>query len=225
MIWLRNISRSTTQVWSISISSWNEIVRWLAGSEASQERGSGPWSSVTSAAGRCAIRPSVRGAADADLARELVAQIDIAIGPEGLEQTWLEIYGGDEPPHHTAPVHPSVLRHFGIEWAGTPARFRWHYDGLLTVGEIAKRAVLLKSDEASKLFHRADESGEGACGNLPLIYHSTTIRYTSGYARDRCYGKPNAAATLPSSTPRRRIACQIIPRRNAPRSCCTSHPM
>jgi hypothetical protein len=118
------------------------------------------------------------------LARELAGQIDIAIGPEELEQAWLEIYGGDEPPHHTAPVHPSVLRHFGIEWAGTPARFRWYYDGFLTAGEIAKRAVQLKSDEASELFHRADEAGDGGLrelsAHLPRYYDSPYFRVRYG---------------------------------------------
>jgi hypothetical protein len=93
------------------------------------------------------------------LARELAAQLDIEVGLTEIEEAWLDLYGGDVPPYNMAPVHPSVLRHFGVEWAGEPARFRWFYDGFLTAGEIARRAVRLTTDEATELFHRAEESG------------------------------------------------------------------
>lgn len=101
---------------------------------------------------------------------ELGDLIELPIAPAAAEAAWFRCYGGDDPPLVMAPVHPSVLRHFDIKWAGEPARFRWYYDGMLTAEEIAERAVRLADDEASAAFHRAEASnGTGIAAITALL--------------------------------------------------------
>jgi hypothetical protein len=139
---------------------------------------------------------------------ELAAQIDVPIDPVEAEEAWFEMYGGDEAPNNVAPVHPSVLRHFGIEWAGAPARFRWFYDGFLTMGEIIKRAIRLAPDAGSELFHRTERAGSAGlhalADHLPQYYSSPffRLRYGSllakaGRGRDAAVQYVEAARLLP----------------------------
>lgn len=143
------------------------------------------------------------------LGRELAAQIDVPIDPIELEEAWFEMYGGDEAPGNMAPIHPSVLRHFGIEWAGTPARFRWFYDGFLTMEEIVRRAIRLAPDEGSALFHRTETAGPAGlrtlADHLPGYQHSPFFRLRygallgkAGRAREAAIQYVEAARLLPS---------------------------
>ena len=139
---------------------------------------------------------------------ELAAQIDVPIDPVEAEEAWFEMYGGDAAPRNMAPIHPSVLRHFGIEWAGTPARFRWFYDGFLTMGEILKRAIRLAPEDGSELLDRAENAAAGGlrslADHLPQYQHSAffRLRYGSllakaGRGREAAVQFVEAARTLP----------------------------
>jgi hypothetical protein len=132
------------------------------------------------------------------LACGVAAQIGLPMDKHAASEAWFDLFGGDEPPFVAAPVHPSVLKHFGIEWAGSPGRFRWHYDGFLTMAEVAGRAIRLRSDEPTALFYRAERHGADAwrrlSESLPRYEHSPFFRLRYG-VQMRNGGRPREAAT------------------------------
>ena len=46
------------------------------------------------------------------------------------------------------PIHPSVARHFGLRWAGSETRYRFHEEGYLSFADFARRYVECRASTA-----------------------------------------------------------------------------
>jgi hypothetical protein len=103
------------------------------------------------------------------LCEELLPRLGLGIAREAVAPAFDEVYDGDHVFHYGAPVHPSVLAHFRINWPGDPPRFRFGKEMPVNAREFAERIVRLDAGEpVRELFARVTQ-GESAVGLLPEI--------------------------------------------------------
>ena len=103
------------------------------------------------------------------LALEILPRIGVPVTRERIRSALQDAYDGEEIFVYGAPIHPSVLRHFGIAWPGSPPHFRFNCDGWITAREMAVRTVRFDVRQpATELFNRV-AAGEPVSQILPLI--------------------------------------------------------
>lgn len=78
------------------------------------------------------------------IARHALNQLNLGLTPATIEVAIGEI---KEPLGFShMPLHPSIVRHFGIEWAGPAYRYRLMPDGRFTAAEFAIRFITFAHD-------------------------------------------------------------------------------
>jgi Polysaccharide biosynthesis enzyme WcbI len=86
---------------------------------------------------------------------ELLPRLGFDSDLQAIRRAFDDVYEGEPIFAYGAPIHPSVMRHFGINWPTDPPLFRFWYDGFITARAFAERMVRLDSREpVRELFGR-----------------------------------------------------------------------
>ena len=80
------------------------------------------------------------------LTRHVLEQLRLGLDSRMISATLVTIQEPFGFAH--APIHPSVVRHFGIDWAPPEYKYRMMPDGAFTVAEFALRFLRFEHDEA-----------------------------------------------------------------------------
>lgn len=103
------------------------------------------------------------------LCEEVLPRLGLGIARQAVRPAFDAIYDGDHVFQIGAPIHPSVLAHFGINWPGEPPLFRFGMEGEVTAAEFTERIIRLDAREpVRELFGRVGQ-GEGALRLLPEL--------------------------------------------------------
>jgi hypothetical protein len=104
-----------------------------------------------------------------ELCVELLPRAGLPITRGQVQAALRDIYDDEEIFVYGAPIHPSVLRHFGISWPGEPPRFRFNCDGWVTARQMAERTIRFDVRQpATELFNRIN-LGEPVDKVRPLL--------------------------------------------------------
>ena len=77
------------------------------------------------------------------LCEMVLPRIGYPISGDAIDDAFLDAYEGDYMFAYGAPLHPSVIRHFGLNVPGDPPEFRFSHEGGITARDFARRVLTL----------------------------------------------------------------------------------
>ena len=95
-----------------------------------------------------------------ELCREVLPRCGFPMTDAAILEAFDRAYGGDRLFAYAAPLHPSVIRHFGLNVPGDPPAYRFYCDGTITAREMARRIVTL--DARQPVLEALSETAEGS---------------------------------------------------------------